>query len=459
MTQGDSQLLRERQAMPYRTVAALSIIAVLLPAAAAAADKPVALEAKLAQPVMKTGEIQKNYLRVALNGCEPKRSNERTPVNVAFVIDRSGSMTGARIAQAREAAIMAVNRLDQNDIASVVIFDDRIDVLIPAQPVSDRAMFTNSIRQIGARGDTAIHAGVMEGAREVRKFKDPKRLNRIVLLSDGQANVGPSQPADFARLGSALLGEGISVSTIGLGLGYNEDLMLQLARASDGNHAFANAADDLIQIFNREFDDVLAACAQTVAIDVEAGPGVKLTRALSREGSLQNERASFKMNQVYAATEHYVLMEIEVDAATTGNEQDLGRVHVSYTVPETGARETIDAPIRGRFSASTDEVKAARDQTVTVAVVEQTARERAQEAVKLRDQGKHTEAAKLFQQNVDDIQTVQGILAAPSKALEGLQRQYDAFSRTAPTAPAQLSIDRKLLRQMDSGRSSSGVRY
>jgi Ca-activated chloride channel homolog len=447
--------------MPCRTVAALSIIAVLLPAAAIAADKPVALEAKLAQPVMKAGEAQKNYLRVALNGCEPKRSTERTPVNVAFVIDRSGSMGGPRIAQAREAAVMAVNRLDQNDIASVVIFDDKVDVLIPAQPVSDRGMFADGIRKIGVRGNTAIHDGVMEGASEVRKFKDPKRLNRIVLLSDGQANVGPSLPADFARLGSALLGEGISVSTIGLGLGYNEDLMLQLARASDGNHAFANAADDLIQIFNREFDDVLAACAQTVSIDVEAGPGVKLTRALSREGSLQSDRASFKMNQVYAATEHYVLMELEVEGATAADERDLGRVHVSYTVPATGARETIDAPIRGRFSASAEDVKAARDQTVTVAVVEQTARARAQEAVKLRDQGKHTEAAKLFQQNVDEIQTVQGTLAQPSKALDGLQRQYDAFAKTAPAAPpSQLMMERKVLRQMDSGRSSSvNTRY
>jgi len=127
--------------MPHRTVAVLSIFAVLLPATllpfgVAAADKPVTLEARLAQPVMKAGETQKNYLRVGLNGCEPKRSNDRTPVNVAFVIDRSGSMSGPRIAQAREAAIMAVNRLDQNDIASVVIFDDKVDVLIPSQPVN-----------------------------------------------------------------------------------------------------------------------------------------------------------------------------------------------------------------------------------------------------------------------------------------------------------------------------------
>src|SRR5262245_11015176 len=451
--------------MPHRTVAASSIFAVLLPAAllpfaAAAADKPVTLETRLAQPVMKTGETQKNYLRVALNGCEPKRSNDRTPVNVAFVIDRSGSMGGARLAQVLAAAIMAVNRLDQNYIGSVVIFDDKVDVLIPSQPVNDRAMFADRIRQVGERGNTAIHDGVMEGAREVRKSKDARRLNRIVLLSDGQANVGPRNPADFARLGRELLGEGISVSTIGLGLGYNEDLMLQLARASDGNHAFANAPNDLIQIFDREFDDVLAACAQTVSIDVEVGSGVKLTRALSREGDVQGDHAAFKMNQVYAATEHYVLLELEVEGATPADERDLGRVHVSDTVPETGAREVIEAPIRGRFSASADEVKNTRDQTVMVAVVEQTARERAQEAVRLRDEGKHTEAAKLFQQNVEEIQTVRGTLARPSKVLDSLQNQYDAFSKTAPAAPPkQLMMERKVLRQMDSGNSTGGARY
>src|SRR5262249_61858769 len=102
--------------MTFRTSAALSIVAagLLLPVAAARAEKPITLEARLAQPVMKPGETQRNFLRVGLNGCEPKRSDSRNPVNVAFVIDRSGSMSGDPIAQARQAAGLAIRRLPSN---------------------------------------------------------------------------------------------------------------------------------------------------------------------------------------------------------------------------------------------------------------------------------------------------------------------------------------------------------
>src|SRR3982074_915365 len=93
--------------------------AIALAPPAARADQSIKLEARLAQPVMKSGEAHKNYLRVALQGCKAEPAQTRTRVNVAFVIDRSGSMQGARIAQAREAAIMAINRLLPTDIASI----------------------------------------------------------------------------------------------------------------------------------------------------------------------------------------------------------------------------------------------------------------------------------------------------------------------------------------------------
>ena len=445
--------------MSYRAIASF-IVALCSLAVPAQAGQPIGLEARLANTVMKGGEAGKNYLKVALQGCKPEPSQSRMPVNVAFVIDRSGSMQGMPIAQAREAAVMAVNRLLPTDIASVVIFDNRIDVLAPAQPVADPAHFADLIRQVGARGSTAIHGGVLAGAAEVAKNRDARRLNRVVLLSDGQANVGPSRPEEFAALGRLLLSQGISVSTIGLGLGYNEDLMLQLARASDGNHAFAREPTDLVQIFNKEFDDVLGSCAQTVSIDIELKAGIKPVRALSRDGTIEGQRASFTLNQVYAATEHYVLLEVELDKSQAGAaEQELGLVKVAYTAPDTGARQALEATVRGRFSDSEAEVKAGYDSKVAEAVVEQVTRERARRAVELQDQGKTKEARELLLQNASEIGSLVGSMM-PSQRMLDLQRQYQALgAQAAPATPAQMSVGRKLLRQLDAGTAGSGVRY
>jgi Ca-activated chloride channel homolog len=330
---------------------------------------------------------------------------------------------------------------------------------VPAQPVSDHAAFTDRIRQVGVRGNTAIHAGVLQGAAEVRKFKDSQRLNRIVLLSDGQANVGPRRAPEFADLGRALLAEGISVSTIGLGLDYNEDLMLQLARASDGNHAFASAPNDLIKIFDREFNDVLAACAQTVSIDVELNPGLRVVRSMSRDGKIEGRNAQFRMNQVYQATEHYVLLEVEVDKSVAAGEQDLGRVRVSYTTPKDGQQHKIETGINGRFSTSKDEVSASRDNTVLEAVVEQTTRERAATAVKLRDAGKADEARELFKQNAVEISAFNAAAPAPSTRLQKMQQEYDGFAQRSASEPAQWNTTRKKLRELDAAPAGEKKRF
>jgi Ca-activated chloride channel homolog len=447
--------------MRFRAMGTRSFVlaGLLLAALPARADKPVALETRLAQPVMKDAETQRNYLRIALNGCEREKTN-RTPVNVGFVIDRSGSMAGARMSQAREAAIAALKRLDGNDIASVVIFDNQTDVLVPAQPVVDHTTFIDLIRQVGPRGGTAIYGGVLKSADEVRRFKDDRRLNRIVLLSDGLANVGPSRPDDFTRLGRDLLAEGISVSTIGLGLNYNEDLMLKLARASDGNHAFVNDATDLIPIFNLEFDDVLASCAQTVSIDIELRPGVRTVRALSRDGTIAGQHAEFRLNQIYQATEHYLLLEVEIDQAIASGEQHLGQVHVVYTSPQDGSRQTLEAGINGRFSRSDAEVQASRDTTVLESVIEQSTRERTAAAIQLRDQGKNEEARALLQQNMAEINAYAASAPTLSGRLQYLLKEYGSIANTSPAAaPSQWTAQRKLLRQLDTTQAGAGVRY
>jgi Ca-activated chloride channel family protein len=448
--------------MSNRTLGAVAAaLASLIAASPAGADRSITLDARLAQPAMKEGVAQKNYVKVALKGCEPEPAQNRPPVNVAFVIDRSGSMSGPRIAQAREAASMAISRLKADDIASVVVFDHRTDLLIPAQRVTDPQLFTSAIQRIGTGGTTAIYEGVLRGSDQVLTNKNLQRLNRVVLLSDGGANVGPSRVDDFTRLGAMLLSQGVSVSTIGLGLGYNEDLMLELARTSDGNHAFARDPSDLIQIFNREFNDVLSSCAQTVSIDIDLKAGMRAVKAVSRDGTIDGGKAQFHMNQVYAATEHYVLIEVELDPQlAVGGDQDLGIVKVAYSTTGGTERQTLDTPIRGRFTASDDEVKAGIDTKVSEVVLEQVTRARAREAVALRDKGQFEQARSLLLQNSLEINAFSSINPGMMRELFQMGQQYEAMGAAPANAPAALmSTQRKQLRELDANRAGTSRRY
>src|SRR5690606_15512664 len=130
------------------------------------------------------------------------------------------------------------------------------------------------IRAITPRGMTALYGGVNQGAAEIRKHLDGTFVHRVLLLSDGIANVGPSAPADLERLGQALARENIAVTTIGVGLDYNEDLMTRLARASDGNTYFVEASQDLPRILAAELGDVLNVFARQVVIRIQFSDGV-----------------------------------------------------------------------------------------------------------------------------------------------------------------------------------------
>ena len=142
---------------------------------------------------MLAGKKETNYIRISLTGFELPESDVRPPVNVAIVIDNSGSMNGSKIVQARQAAIAAVERLSDHDIVSVVLYNSSVQVLVPATRATDREQIIRKIESVRAGGDTALFAGVSKGAAEVRKFLDEKSVNRVILLSDGRANVGPAK--------------------------------------------------------------------------------------------------------------------------------------------------------------------------------------------------------------------------------------------------------------------------
>jgi Ca-activated chloride channel family protein len=371
----------------------LLLVVVSLFLTASASARTIDLHVNLGTPVMEAGKNQKTFLKIGLRGFDLPTESDRAPVNMAIVLDRSGSMAGEKLARAREAAIKAIGLLQSGDIVSVVTYDSVVNVVVPATKADDKQSIYRAIRRIRDGGRTALFAGVSKGASEVRKFLDKTRVNRIILLSDGLANIGPSTPSELGQLGASLGREGISVTTIGLGLGYNEDLMTQLAGMSDGHHAFVQNSADLNRIFAAEFNTALTVVANQFNITIRCADSIRPIRVLGRQAQIIGQEVHINLNQLSSNQEKYVMLEVEVPPGVAGEKRDLASVDVSYLDLKTRKRDSLQETVSVNFSKEREKVKRAVNKPVMDSAAEQVINQLSKEAVELRDLGK-TEAAK-----------------------------------------------------------------
>jgi Ca-activated chloride channel family protein len=403
----------------------------------------VQLKLAAAHPVMLANKSDKVYLKISLMGTSSPINSDRSPINVALVLDKSGSMFGDRIAAAKEAAIMAVNSLQPQDIVSIISYDNTVNVLVPATKVADKMAILTQIQRLEADGSTALYAGVVQGADEVGKFMDTNHVNRVILLSDGQANVGPSSVSELAQLGQQLGAKGISVTTIGLGEGYNEDLMTQLASYSDGNHAFVQQSNDLITIFQREFGDVTSIIAKDVFLTIQCANEVRPVQLFGREADMQGQTVQLRLNQLPANQEKFVILQLEVPASAADSQRPLAKVELGYYDLRQRKNQQQQADIAVRFSTDAETVARAVDQAVMADAVAQVANQMTKEAVDLRDAGKVNEAKGLLDSAADYLRGSAKSYASPALTRQAEQTQNQAKQM----GESDWNVQRKSLRQ------------
>ncbi|MCL1856416.1 MAG: VWA domain-containing protein [Kiritimatiellaeota bacterium] len=373
---------------------------------AMAKETPLACRVEPERSVLAAGVQENITVKVTLTGAESPSTQERAPVNLALVIDRSGSMGGERIKQARAAAIFAIERLSPEDIVSVVTFDDRIETIVPAQHVTDKRGIIAKIQEITPRGSTAIFGGVSQGAAEIRKNLDRDYINRIILLSDGQANVGPASPADLGRLGTALMKENISVTTVGVGLGYNEDLMTRLAGTSDGNSYFAENDDDLPRIFQGELGSVLSVVAKAINLKVTFPEGAIPVELIGRDGFIDGNTVTLAFNQIYGSQDKYVLIRTICAPGKDGSTRLIANAEASYQDAMLNRPLRTTAAASVRFSEDKNVVaKSVNKEVIRDRELNITALESAR-AIKLADEGKRDEAAMVMKSRSEKLSAV-----------------------------------------------------
>jgi Ca-activated chloride channel homolog len=415
----------------------------------------VKVEADLGRSVLPVREPGKVYLRLSLKSLAAAQRKRRTPVNAAIVIDRSGSMRGARIDAAKKGARVALERLDPDDTIALVAYNHSVDVVSAAARLGrSHDRLERAIDRLEASGTTALYDGVQEGGRQLEEFLSDDNINRVILLSDGLANVGPSSPRELARLGRRLASRGITVSTIGLGLDYNEDLMQQLAAASDGNHVFVERPSDLAEVFDLEFGDALSVSARDITITIECKLGFKPIRILGRDGQIDGNRIKLTLNQLQAKNERYVVVELEAPQGRAEGAADVADVRVDYIDLDNGAKPA-HAKVRPqvRFSASAKDVEDGINKPVMSQVTAQIATERSEKAVELRDKGDVAGARKVLEENATYLKHSNqmygsGAAAAPAASIDVL----DDLEKQSREAAANLDAD-------NWGRTRKAMRY
>ncbi len=195
----------------------------------------------------------------------------RPPINVALVLDRSGSMSGAPLDAALQAASRFIDFLSPTDRLAIVSFDSHVTRVFGPGPLGPdgKATALNALSQIHSGGSTNLSGGWLEGMTLVSSGI-VTGTNRVILLTDGQANAGILEPVQLTGLTEGAAGRQVSTTCIGFGPAFNEDLLQSMARGGRGNFWYVEETDQMAAIFSQEIEGLVSLAAQNVAIEVSA---------------------------------------------------------------------------------------------------------------------------------------------------------------------------------------------
>lgn len=317
----------------------------------------------------------------------------------------------SKIDHAKAALRALVDQLHRDEIFSLVIYDDVVEVLRPASRVGgDREGIRSLVDEIAPRGWTNLGGGMLEGFHQVQKNTGREYINRVILLSDGLANQGITDPERLAAIARRQRDRAISLSTIGVGLDYNENLMVGLSENGGGNYYFLESSRNLASVLRREFDRLGDVVAQNVTIEIELGRGVRLLDAIGYEHKSSGQTVSIPVGDLYGEDARDITLELAVPPGTGSLRVANGKL-IARSASSDGDLGSFESGIR--YEADAASVERQRDMAEQARADVAVSTRDVRRAMESLDKGDREEATRTL------AGAGQALMASPAAAAPG----------------------------------------
>jgi Ca-activated chloride channel homolog len=322
----------------------------------------------------------------------------RIPLNISIVIDRSGSMQGIKLGYAKKAAKNIIDQLNEQDIVSIVVYDNDIDTIQGPVHIIDRERIKSKIDAIIARASTNLWGGTEQGYSFVKRNVAPAFVNRVLLISDGQANVGLTDSALIrTRVQKYKDDQGISLSTFGVGLDYNETLMTDMAETGAGNYYFIDAPSKMTSIFDNELNGLLNVAAQNAELRIRIPKGGTVGKGDPLQYQQKGNEIAINLKDLSPEETKAILFTFKVDNNIKDTLKFMSTLmFTDVTTGESRSLANVNklTPAKNRDAFLTHYNKKVIEQTILF-----TANENLETAMNMTDNGEYKAAAERLNQN------------------------------------------------------------
>jgi Ca-activated chloride channel family protein len=409
------------------------------------------LTAALSDPYVLAGSAREVFLKADIEAITVG-GTDRAPVNLALVLDRSGSMAGEKIAQCRRAARQLVQSLDSRDRFALITFGSDVTTLVSstlATPGAKERMLA-AIDGIAELGGTNLSGALEAALAEVVPFRNQYNVSRVVLLSDGQANEGIADPAGLSGLARRLASQGLTISSIGVGLDFNEVVMESLAEYGGGSYHFLNDTEQLAGIFAGELKQAVATVATSTSLAVIPSPGVTVAEVYSYITEAQGSTTSVRLPDFVSGQHRRVVVRLLVPASTPG-QVEVARVALAYAdVTHNRAPGSVQVAVSASVTNDSTLALSNRNKDVAAVAAHASALQSMRNASAFAQEGKRDEAEQQvraaqvvlqkaevdygknaeFDEDLGEAKNLEGALAAPagSDAVNLGAKRAHAFS-------------------------------